>query len=49
MFILKGKRERNKIYVRDQYGNKKEVKQTGKGILGETYYRDEDGNTYQKP
>lgn len=44
-----GKRERNKIYVRDQYGNKKEVKQTGKGILGETYYRDEDGNTYQKP
>lgn len=42
------KRERNKIYVRDQYGNKKEVKQTGKGILGETYYRDEDGNTYQK-
>lgn len=42
------KRERNKIYVRDQYGNKKEVKQTGKGILGETYYKDEDGNTYQK-
>jgi len=42
------KRERNKIYVRDQYGNKKEVRQTGKDILGTTYYEDNDGNKYQK-
>lgn len=42
------KRERNKVYVRDQYGNKKEVRKTGKDILGTTYYEDNDGNKYQK-
>ena len=35
--------------ARDQYGNTTKVKKTGRGILGETYYEDEDGNTYQKP
>ncbi len=30
--------------VRDQYGHTKKVKKTGRGILGETYLEDENGN-----
>ena len=33
--------------VSDQYGNKKKVKKTGNGVLGETYYKDSKGNSYE--
>lgn len=36
-----------KYKLRDQYGNTKTVKKTGNGVLGETYYEDENGNHYQ--
>lgn len=35
-----------KYKIKDEYGNTKTVKKTGNGILGETYYKDEDGNSY---
>lgn len=36
-----------KYELRDEYGNSKEVKKTGNGLLGETYYKDSDGNEYK--
>lgn len=36
-----------KYKIKDEYGNTiKTVKKTGNGVLGETYYKDEDGNSY---
>lgn len=34
--------------VSDQYGNKKTVKKTGSGVLGESYYEDSKGNSYER-
>lgn len=36
-----------KYKLRDQYGNTKTVKKTGNGVLGETYYKDSEGNSYK--
>lgn len=36
-----------KYKIKDEYGNTiKTVKKTGNGVLGETYYKDDDGNSY---
>lgn len=36
-----------KYTVRDQYGNTKTVEKTGNSMLGDTYYKDSDGNSYE--
>lgn len=36
-----------KYTVRDQYGNTKTVKKTGNSVLGDTYYKDSEGNSYE--
>lgn len=36
-----------KYIARDQYGNTKTVKKTGNSILGDSYYENSDGNSYE--
>lgn len=36
-----------KYTVQDQYGNTKTVEKTGNSMLGDTYYKDSEGNSYE--
>lgn len=40
--------DKNQCVIIDEYGHKKIVKKTGRGVLGETYLEDKDGNTMVK-